>query len=69
MLLCIPAVSAFQENVSFVFSELVEVKVGLLFENVLTGCTATEIKCSRIILYLGPIQHEENQLLSLVRWI
>ena len=40
-----PAVSAFQENISFVFSEPIG---GLLFENVLTGCAVTESKCSRI---------------------
>ena len=29
-------------------SKSIEVKVGLLFEHVLIGCTVTEIKCSRI---------------------
>ena len=43
-----PAVSAFQKNVLFVFSEPIEVKVALFFKNVLTGCTVAESKCSRI---------------------
>ena len=30
----------------------IEVKVGLLFENVLTGCIITESKCSRITQHL-----------------
>ena len=34
------------------FSEPTEVKVVLLFENVLTGCAVTESKCSRIIQHL-----------------
>ena len=38
----------FQENELFAFSEPIEIKVGLLFENVLTGCNVTETKCSRI---------------------
>ena len=48
----IPAVSAFHENILFVFSEPIEVKVGLLFENMLTGCPVTESKCSRITEHL-----------------
>ena len=48
MLLCVPAVSAFQENALFAFSELIKVKTGWLFENVLTGCTVTGSKYSRI---------------------
>ena len=48
MLLCISAISVFQENVLFVFSEPIEEKVGLLFENVLTGCTVAESKSSRV---------------------
>ena len=42
------AVSAFQENILFVFSEPIEVKVSLLFENVLTRCTVTRRKCFQI---------------------
>ena len=45
MLLRIPAVSAFQDNILFVFGEPIEVsKVSLLFENVLTEYTITESK-------------------------
>ena len=44
----IPAVSSLQNNILFAFIEPIEVKVGLLFENVLAGCTTTESKCSRI---------------------
>ena len=59
--LYIPAVSAFQENILLVFSEPIEVKVDLLFENVLTGCTVTGSKCSRIIQYWKVIQHDGGQ--------
>ena len=48
VLLCIPVASSLQGNILFVFSEPIEVKVGLLFENVLAGCTVTERKCLRI---------------------
>ena len=41
ILLCIAVVSTFQENVLFAFSEPIEVKAGLLFENVLTEYTLT----------------------------
>ena len=44
----IRAVSSLQDNIIFVFCEPIEVKVGLLFENVLTGYTVTESKCSRV---------------------
>ena len=37
-----------QDNMLFVFSESIEVKVGLLSEHVLVGCTVTESKCSLI---------------------
>ena len=40
------------------FSEPIEVKVGLLFKNVLIACTVTERKSSWITLYLEVIQHE-----------
>ena len=42
-----PAVSAFQK-ICFVFSEPIEVRVALMIQNELTGCTVTEYKCSRI---------------------
>ena len=41
-----------RKYVIFVFSEPIEVKVGLLFENMLTGCTITESKCSRVTQHL-----------------
>ena len=34
------------------FSEPIAVKVGLMFENVLAGCSVTESKCSRITQHL-----------------
>ena len=37
-----------QDDMLFVFSESIEVKVGLLFEDVLAGCIVTESKCSLI---------------------
>ena len=37
-----------QDNMLDVFSDPIEVKVGLLSENVLVGCTVTESKCSQI---------------------
>ena len=43
-----PAVSFLQDNVLDVFSDLIEVKVRLLSENVLAGYIVTECKCSRI---------------------
>ena len=48
LLLRIPAVSSLQDSILDVFSDPIEVKVGLLPENVLAGCTVIEIKCSRI---------------------
>ena len=43
---------AFQENVSFVFSEPIEVTAGLLFDHVLARCNLTGSKCSRITYYI-----------------
>ena len=43
-----PTVSYLEDNVLGVISDLIEVKVGLLSENVLIGCIVTESKCSRI---------------------
>ena len=48
ILLCIPTVSSFQDNIYYLCSSKpIEVRVGLL-KHVLIGCTVTESKCSRI---------------------
>ena len=47
LLILIPAVSSLQNNILFVFKEPIEVKVVLLFENVLAS-TVTESKCLRM---------------------
>ena len=46
------AVSSLQDNILFVFVEPIEVKVGWLFEYVLTGCIVTESNFSRITQHL-----------------
>ena len=49
------------------FSESIEVKVGLLFENVLRRCTVTEGKCPRDNLIFGsPYSTKEANSKSLV---
>ena len=48
MLLRIPVVSYLQDNILYVFSDPIKVKVELLSENVLAGYTVTENKCSQI---------------------
>ena len=60
-----------QDNILFVFSEPIEVKVGLLFENVLTGCTVTKSKCSRITQELEFYTAREDdhfKIILLVGW-
>ena len=41
-------VLSLQDNILFVFIEPIELKVGLLFENVLAGCTVAGSKCPQI---------------------
>ena len=83
MTIHIPAVSALQKNVLFEFIEHIEVKVGLLFENVLTGCKhlnpsrAFMWRASRNrkyifsdnLIFRSSYNSKESNLKSLVGWI